>query len=819
MKLDDGKKASVLVLLLLSTFFFSFAPIPAIYGDGENWLEGWSYRKSHVIEKATGAGTNYQVSITVDYGSGSDFEGTVYVNEKCRSNFQDIRFTEDDGETELDYWIEKTGLNDAVFWVEVSGNLTAGDVLIYIYYGNSGVSDTDDYSEIHQGENTFLFFDNFDDDYFNTSKWVEWETGGSYSESNGVLTVTGGSNSWEQIGSKTEVSYNTAIRARYMMEEQDYTQFCYDSRGVGGGSPNLIEVKYSSTWGGKVFQGVVDESYIETKARTTDHSAYSITEIQWFNEKSEYYFDDVLEETLDTYVPTEDMGVGFATRGSTSELLVDWVAVRKCLDNEPNHGSWGKEEGNNVPTNVGFTILDMDDVNNIYAQKRYYTAQYVVIDYDGYEEIGYAEFLITQSSSVRATFRFDEDTSTFSIKSGSSMWDLDIDSCSYVGSGKTLTMNFMISPKFNAIQESDIDISVFVVDSEGQSNTEVIQTDYADVVTDLVISGFSCNDDRGNVGQSLNFSGTVVYANNPSSDTASSSYPPDSEFTAIHIYDSRDASQGSDNRIINGTFLVSFSALSSTGLEAYNPYIDMADAEYTDAKESPTDTFISDRIRILTLGTDDARINLNDSAEIYATAELEYDGHSFGLGDVLSVGSLDLVWNGTHFVGSESKASVQQVVYNEGVGEEATYGVTAVNMNSLSVSVIWDRLNVLLTVDDDLVPSNTKTKFTVTILREYDNSSVSDYSYNITQNGLEFNNSHTKSTFTDISTSEATRTYDFTNVIDNTYCLTAFTDPDDLFVAWYDAGIQLNQTTLIIAVALIVIALVAVIGLQIYRKK
>ncbi|PVX27584.1 MAG: hypothetical protein CW716_01505 [Candidatus Bathyarchaeum sp.] len=72
-----------------------------------SWLSGWDYRKSHVINYAADAGTGYQVSLTVHYGSGSDSGDDVYLGSKCRTDFGDIRFTDDDGSTELDYWMEE----------------------------------------------------------------------------------------------------------------------------------------------------------------------------------------------------------------------------------------------------------------------------------------------------------------------------------------------------------------------------------------------------------------------------------------------------------------------------------------------------------------------------------------------------------------------------------------------------------------------------------------------------------------------------------------------------------------------------------------
>lgn len=814
MKIADGKKASILIFLLLSTFFYflSFAPISALYGDGENWLSGWIYRKSHIIEHDSGAGTNYQVKITVHYDDGTDSGEHVYLNSKCQSDFGDIRFTDDDGWTLLDYWMEsKNPETSAVFWVEVQDDLSSSDATIYIYYGNDEATTTS------SGSNTFLLFYPFDnsDELDDFTKETFILVGNS---NEGQFNVT-----HETETGNSAPSLKMAYNMDYISGDPVGRQYIiHKTINIDSGLAVLADFRATSSYSGS--------SVTNARSLICKNEPLQVSSILY----EEAYFaggstDSGWQSADEYYVTTELEGystvkVGFGARDGWSAnwnqvTYFDNIRVRKYVDPEPSHGSWGEETGNYAPTNLSFAFLDMDDTDNLYAQKQYYTAQYVVIDYDGYADIDYAEFSIVQSSDIRATFRFDEDTATFSIEAGGATWDLDVGSCSYVSSGETITMNFKISPKFNAIEESDIDISAFVVDDEAESNTDTIQTDYADVVTDLVVFGFACDDDRGNVGQPLEFSGTVSYANNPSSGIASSSYPPDSEFTAVHVYDSRDVSQGSDNSIINGTFSVSFSALSSVDLEAYNPYIDMADAEYTDAEENPTDTFISDRIRILTLGADDTRVNVDDSAEIYATAELEYDGHSLGSGDGLTIESLDLIWNTTHFVGTESKPSVQQKVYDEGEGEETTYGVTALNLDSRSVSVIWDRLNVTFTVDDDLVPLNTETEFKVTIFREYDNSSVSSYSYNINRDGSGFSNPHTTEAFTDVSSSEGTRIYDFTNVIDNTYGLTAFTDPNDLFVAWYDEGIQLNQIVLIVAVALIVIAIAAGVGLLIYLRK
>lgn len=130
------------------------------------FLSGWLYRKSHVIESAVGAGTNYQKRIVVHYGAGADLGEDVYCDSKCKTDFGDIRFTEDDEITELDYWMEsKTDSDNAVFWVEISDNLDSNQT-IYIYYGNDSVSTTSNFDD------TFIFGDPFDNVVLDNARWA-----------------------------------------------------------------------------------------------------------------------------------------------------------------------------------------------------------------------------------------------------------------------------------------------------------------------------------------------------------------------------------------------------------------------------------------------------------------------------------------------------------------------------------------------------------------------------------------------------------------------------------------------------------------------
>ena len=119
----------------------------------------------------------------------------------------------------------------------------------------------------------------------------------------------------------------------------------------------------------------------------------------------------------------------------------------------------------------------------------------------------------------------------------------------------------------------------------------------------------------------------------------------------------------------------------------------MADADYTDAEEaSPTDTFITDRIKILTLTSEHERVVIGYNTTLWVTAELEQDNHALGSGDSLTISGITLTWDpvDSRFEGFVTQSTPQTVTYDTFTsGNEATYGITEGNMNSQTVSVVW----------------------------------------------------------------------------------------------------------------------------------
>jgi hypothetical protein len=103
----------------------------------------WGYRKPITISNSgSSALTYYQVLVTLDTSS-------LISTGKMRSNCGDIRFTDSDGSTLLNYWLE-SGCNSAntKIWVKVPYIPASSTKTIYVYYGNPSATSTSTYSFI-----------------------------------------------------------------------------------------------------------------------------------------------------------------------------------------------------------------------------------------------------------------------------------------------------------------------------------------------------------------------------------------------------------------------------------------------------------------------------------------------------------------------------------------------------------------------------------------------------------------------------------------------------------------------------------------------
>ena len=118
------------------------------------WLSGWQYRREITITEQSGVSlTDYQVKIVLN---STNFDSWDKVN----SDGSDIRFTDSDGTTLLDYWIEEwdyTG-QTATIWVKVPYIPASNTATIYMYYGNPSATSESNVDEVWGGS-VFAFYD------------------------------------------------------------------------------------------------------------------------------------------------------------------------------------------------------------------------------------------------------------------------------------------------------------------------------------------------------------------------------------------------------------------------------------------------------------------------------------------------------------------------------------------------------------------------------------------------------------------------------------------------------------------------------------
>ena len=143
--------------------------------DGGNVidLDGWTRRVPITI-------TN-ELSDDLD-----DFQVLIPVqgDPDMEPDFDDLRFTAEDGITEVLYWLEYTTVPvEAAAWVRVPHIPANESVQLWMYYGNPDADSASD------GDATMFFADDFEGAMLDAGKWAATD---AYDVSNGVLTVESG---------------------------------------------------------------------------------------------------------------------------------------------------------------------------------------------------------------------------------------------------------------------------------------------------------------------------------------------------------------------------------------------------------------------------------------------------------------------------------------------------------------------------------------------------------------------------------------------------------------------------------------------------
>ncbi|BFT95133.1 hypothetical protein MNSC_11410 [Minisyncoccus archaeophilus] len=271
-------------------------------------------RKLITINNSSGVGlSDYQVQIDIPYSVG------------MKSDFGDIRFMSGDNMKALDYWMEsKTNGSNARFWVRVP-SIPVGDTMIYTYFGNS--------SAVSQssGQNTFVFFEDFNKDY---SKWTRVVNTGSTNMDSSIVAITGGgSHEWWMSNQKWSMPVTARVRMKFSSETSGSEEVMLDSRNLDiSGTTNIMSFYYASSDGKKFnsYSNGVRYAYPSTQTFLN----WSVVEMKSSSTQAQWYNNGSLVYSTNTNVPQGDKRFTLIGYGG-STLYVDWALIRKHSLVEP----------------------------------------------------------------------------------------------------------------------------------------------------------------------------------------------------------------------------------------------------------------------------------------------------------------------------------------------------------------------------------------------------------------------------------------------------------------------------------------------------
>jgi hypothetical protein len=604
------------------------------WGTAEEWLSGWTYRKSHTIFNATGAGTGYALSITVHYGSGTDSGSDIYLNAKCKTDFGDIRVAKTDGTViagENKGWREtKVDSDYAKIWFKIDEDLSSQNITIYVYYGK----DTATWSD--NGTDTFLFFDDFDDG--DVSDWT-------YHETHGIFT-----------GGLSTACFSTPYS--YQLQKPS---------GSGAGINTYSELYKNLDFDGSTVKVDAHEYHYTAYPSSNAHfGRILIDSTQILN--FDIYFSKQQWHSKSSSATTPANGTHtlrlrlFDASSTTKLFYIRWddVRVRKYVDPEPQHGSWGTEEGE--PPNTAPTIEEFQAPSTVYANK-YFLLNATIVDAN--EASDFDNATVELSNSI--VLKWDNATDTFTVQSDPNGY------CTLDASGSFKTsLNstaYKLSWKIKlswSYPEGSIDIvasNTRVFDSSGAGGTGS-QAGLFILEDDLTIhTDANVDKERANPSDTLTFTGTIYYE-------GTSTVPEDVSGITVKV-ELNGIDKGLDNSPTGGTYSVTVTAENLVASYNYTVYA------VTDENSVQNQTL---PVTVDALEVDDYTVDLANE-KVYAHMRYASDHADIDGGTVAFAGRTAAT-NSTGWacfdLASGSDFSWNQTAYGT---TDGTYGITTCEQN------------------------------------------------------------------------------------------------------------------------------------------
>ncbi|MHA3964522.1 MAG: hypothetical protein AM325_013390, partial [Candidatus Thorarchaeota archaeon SMTZ1-45] len=179
---------------------------------------------------------------------------------------------------------------------------------------------------------------------------------------------------------------------------------------------------------------------------------------------------------------------------------------------------------------------------------------------------------------------------------------------------------------------------------------------------------------------------------------------------------------------------------------------------------------IWDQITVSGYTASDTRANVNDNVNIDVTLKYEYDDSPVTDG-IITINGMSALHQGSGVWRiTESESTVVQNLYNLVTCSGNLFGITNVNQNAQSQTIIWDRVIVMsYSTDDSRININTAAGDHVTLRYEYDSSPVTDGIVTVNGVAAVYSGANGIWNFGDIKTTAQSVIYDLAAVSGNLY--------------------------------------------------
>ena len=227
---------------------------------------------------------------------------------------------------------------------------------------------------------------------------------GSYSVSNGILTITAGQGQKETLSQNYsnyplfgDFKYRARVKAFIGQDVGSHSNFGLSTDGTKPVSADIayvdeesdptkddatdaIALSYIDDLLGEANGGHVGNGFDVEKDNSSwyvdgsvnvDNTEYHVYQITRYGTTAKLYIDDVLKSTITTNVPTASLGVYFTAEVRPNYAItvsheIDWVFIAKYIDPEPSHGAWYAEETAAVAYEI--TLTDVVGLLDSYSR-------------------------------------------------------------------------------------------------------------------------------------------------------------------------------------------------------------------------------------------------------------------------------------------------------------------------------------------------------------------------------------------------------------------------------------------------------------------